>query len=266
MLLKDKNAIIYGAGGAIGSSITRAFIREGARVFMAGRHAHTLKAVADSIDAPEGALSITELDALDEKAVNRFVDEVAKKAGHIDISVNAIGIVHVQGRLFADLSLQDYMHPITSYCQTLFITAQAAARHMAKRGAGVLMSISTPGSKLPGPGYMGYGVTCAAIEAFNRQLAGELGANGIRSICLRSDAIPEALLKHSHSKKVFEEPARGAGVSIEEMLEAHAKTDTLLKRMSTLDELANVAVFMASDWSKGMTGTVMNMTNGWLVD
>ena len=129
-----------------------------------------------------------------------------------------------------------------------------------------MLTISTPGSRLPGPGYMGFGVACAAMEAFNRHLAGELGANGIRSLCLRSDAIPEALLKNSHAREVFAEPAQNAGVSIEEMLEVHAKNDTLLKRMSTLDELANVAVFIASDWSKGMTGTVVNMTNGWLVD
>lgn len=266
MLLKNKTAIIYGAAGAIGSAITETFIREGARVFMAGRNEEKLRLAAKRIGAPKDMLHTASVDALDEKAVNRHADEVAQQAGSIDISLNAIGIMHVQGTLFNELSLEDFMHPIIAYTSSHFTTAKAAARHMVKKGAGVLLTISTPGSKLPGPGFMGYGVTCAAVEAITRQLAGELGIYGIRAICLRPDAIPEALTKDSHSKEVFKEPSEKAGISIETMLEGHAQTGTLLKRLPTLAEVANVAAFMASDGASAMTGTIANITCGSLVD
>src|SRR5688572_16182642 len=97
MLLKNKNAIIYGAAGAIGSAITETFVREGARVFMAGRNEEKLKQVAKNIAAPEGMIYTAAVDALNEEAVNRHADEVARQAGSIDISLNAIGIIHVQG-------------------------------------------------------------------------------------------------------------------------------------------------------------------------
>jgi NAD(P)-dependent dehydrogenase (short-subunit alcohol dehydrogenase family) len=74
---------------------------------------------------------------------------------------------------------------------------------MVKRNSGVSLTISTTGSRIPGPGYLGYGVTCGAVEAFTRILAGELGPSGIRTVCIRPDAIPEALTK-SHSSEVFE--------------------------------------------------------------
>lgn len=266
MLLKNKNAIIYGAAGAIGSAITETFVREGARVFMAGRNEEKLKQVAKNIAAPAGMIYTAAVDALDEETVNRHADQVAQQAGSIDISLNAIGIIHVQGRLFNELSLEDFIHPINAYTRSHFITAKAAAKHMVQKGSGVLLTISTPGSKLPGPGFMGYGVTCAAVEAITRQLAGELGAYGIRAICLRPDAIPEALTRNSHSKEVFKEPSEKAGIAIETMLEGHAQADTLLKRLPTLAEVANVAAFMASDRASAMTGTVANITCGSLVD
>ena len=213
MLLEGKNAVIYGGGGSIGGAVARAFAREGAKVFLAGRTLAKLEKVAREISA-----ECAELDALDEKQVERHADAVAASAGRIDIALNAIGIVHVQGTPFAELSLKDYAHPIAAYTRTNFITARAVARHMAKRGAGVILTLSTPGSRMAGVGFLGYGVTCGAIETFSRILAGELGASGIRVICLRPDAIPEAL-PTSHARQVFQGFAERAGISIEEMLQ-----------------------------------------------
>jgi len=118
---------------------------------------------------------------------------VAANAGGIDIALNAVGILHVQGTPLAELSFQDYAHRITAYTRTHFLTAKAVARHMVKQGSGVILTLSTPGSRMSGQGFLGYGVTCGAIETFSRILAGELGPSGIRVICLRPDAIPEAL-------------------------------------------------------------------------
>lgn len=259
MLLEGKNAVIYGGGGSIGGAVARAFAREGAKLFLAGRTLARLERVAQEIHA-----ECAEVDALDEKQVDRHADAVAAKAGGIDIALNAIGIVHVQGTPFAELSLKDYAHPIAAYTRTNFITAKAVARHMAKRGSGVILTLSTPGSRMAGIGFLGYGVTCGAIETFSRILAGELGASGIRVVCLRPDAIPEALAT-SHARQVFQGFAERAGISIEEMLQ-RASSRTLLKRFPTLAEVADYAAFAASDRASAMTGAIANLTCGSLVD
>jgi 3-oxoacyl-[acyl-carrier protein] reductase len=221
MLLQYKNAVIYGGGGAIGGAVARAFAREGARVFLAGRTLAKLDHVARDISATGGMAETAEVDALDEHAIDTHADAVAAKAGGIDIALNAVGILHVQGMPFAELSFQDYAHPITAYTRTHFLTAKAVARHMVKQGSGVILTLSTPGSRMSGQGFLGYGVTCGAIETFSRILAGELGPHGIRVICLRPDAIPEAVAT-SHAREVFSGFAERAGTTVENMLAERA--------------------------------------------
>ena len=237
MLLQHKNAVIYGGGGAIGGAVARGFTREGAKGFLAGRTLASLEEVARDIAAAGGMAETAEVDALDGKAVDRHAEAVAAKAGGIDIALNAVGIPHVQGPPFTELSFEEYAHPITAYTRTNFLTAKAVARHMVKRGSGVILTLSTPGSRMSGQGFLGYGATCGAIEAFSRILAGELGASGIRVVCLRPDAIPEALMT-SHSREVFRGFAERAGTTVEAMLAERARTGTLLGRFPTLAEVA----------------------------
>lgn len=265
MLLKNKTAVVYGGGGAIGGAAARAFARDGARVFLAGRTLAKLEKVAADIRAEGGFAEMAVLDALDEDAVERHADKVAASAGGIDIALNAIGIMHVQGTPFAELSLADFEQPISSYTRTNFLTAKAVTRHMAKRGKGVILTLSTPGAKISGAGFIGYGVTCGAVETFSRILAGELGASGIRVICLRPDAIPEAL-PVSHAREVFDGFAARAGIAVEDMLAARAGTGTLLGRFPTLAEVGDFAAFVASDRAGAMTGAIANLSCGSLVD
>jgi 3-oxoacyl-[acyl-carrier protein] reductase len=136
---------------------------------------------------------------------------------------------------------------------------------MVKAGRGAILTISTPGSRMAGTGFLGYGVTCAAVEAFTRFLAAELGPSGIRVNCLRPHAIPEATAKGSHSRDVFGPVAQRAGTTVEAML-ASAATATLLKRLPTLEEVADAAAFLASDRAGAMTGAIANLSCGALVD
>lgn len=265
MLLKDKVAIIHGAGGAIGGATARAFAGEGARVFLAGRSRQRLDAVADAIGAAGGTAEVAVVDALDEAAVERHADDVHAAAGRIDVALNAVGLVHVQGPGVLELSLHDFLQPVEAYARTNFLTARAAARHMVAQGSGVILTLSTPGAKMTGQGFLGNGVSSAAVEAFSRLLAGELGARGVRVVCLRPHAIPEAV-PHSHTREVFSVMADGAGTDIETMLARHAESGTLLRRLPTLAQVAQAAVFAASDHAGAMTGSVVNLTCGALVD
>jgi len=92
MLLENKNAVIYGAAGAVGSTVARAFAREGARVFLTGRNLGTINTLAKEIAAAGGTAETAEVDALDEDAVESHLDAIVEKAGTVDISFNAIGI------------------------------------------------------------------------------------------------------------------------------------------------------------------------------
>jgi 3-oxoacyl-[acyl-carrier protein] reductase len=266
MLLENKNAVIYGGGGAIGGAVARAFAREGARVFLAGRTLAKLERVAREISAAGGRAESAKVDALDAQAVEKHADAVATKAGGIDIALNAVGIVHVQGPPFAELTFEDYAHPITAYTRTNFLTAKAVARHMVQRGSGVILTLSTPGSRMAGVGFMGYGVTCGAVETFSRILAAELGPSGVRVVCLRPDVIPEAV-NTSHAREVFSGVAQRVGVTVDEMLaDPRAADRTLLKRFPTLAEVADFAACVASDRAGAMTGAIANLTCGSVVD
>lgn len=267
-MLEGKNAVIYGGGGAIGGAVARVFAREGARVFLAGRTQAKLDEVAGEIRASGGVAETTVVDALDEKAVDEHADAVAAEAGGIDVSFNAISIRAVQGTPLAEMSREDFVSPILTGAATHFLTAKAAARHMAESGSGVILTLSTSAARLSCRDRRfhrtgGFGVACAAIEALTKQLAGELGPRGVRVVCLRPDALPE-----TWPEGFRDHVARGSdgtGKTGAEIL-AYMEGGTLLGRMPTLDEVANAAAFVASDRAGAMTGTVANLTCGSIVD
>ena len=258
MLLEDKNAVIYGAGGKVGGAVARAFAREGARVFLSGRTLAKVEAVAEEISAAGGTAEAAVVDALDERAVEEHAGAVAEKAGSIDVSFNAIGVDHVQLTPLVEMSPEDFIRPVTGYATTHLLTARAAARRMVEKGSGVILTLSSSAVRAYAPGVYvgGFGVACVAIEALTKQLAGELGPRGIRVVCLRPEGMPESW----------------EGVSTEdwsgplEEIEAALKERALLRRLPTLADVGNAAAFMASDRAGAMTATVANLTCGTVVD
>src|SRR5260221_76277 len=96
MLLQNKNAIIYGAGGAMGGAVAKAFAAAGARVFLTGHRPGSVQKVADEILASGGSAEVEVVDALDERAIKTHIESVVQKAGTVDISFNAIGIKVIQ--------------------------------------------------------------------------------------------------------------------------------------------------------------------------
>jgi 3-oxoacyl-[acyl-carrier protein] reductase len=151
VLLEQKNAVIYGGGGSIGSAVARAFAREGAGVFLAGRTESTLEEVADDIRAAGGRVETAVVDALDEAAVDRHADAVAADAGSLNISFNVITHPHTHGIPLHEMRADDFMAPVETAARTTFITAKAAARHMIPRGSGVILAFGGPGDRSARP-------------------------------------------------------------------------------------------------------------------
>jgi NAD(P)-dependent dehydrogenase (short-subunit alcohol dehydrogenase family) len=266
LLLENKNAVIYGGGGALGGAIARVFAREGARVFIAGRTQAKLDAVARDIAATGGTVETAHVDVLDQQAVEKHADAIAATAGSIDIALNAVSVMHDQGTLLADLSLEEFMRPIDGFLRTLFITSKAVARHMGRERPGVILTLSEPGAKLAVAGILGHGVSSAGKEAFSRLLAAELAPSNIRVIAIRPHAVIDAPAAGSYTKDLFHQSAAAAGQSVQEFLEGGMVQGTLLKRLPTLSDIAETAAFLASDRAGAMTGTVVNLSGGALVD
>jgi 3-oxoacyl-[acyl-carrier protein] reductase len=260
MLLEHKNAVIYGGAGSVGSAVARAFAREGARVFLAGRTLATLDQVAQEIATSGGAVETAQVDAVDERAVDEHADAVAEKAGGIDVSFNAIGHGDVHGAPLIEMSLEDFARPITTAMRSQFLTTKAAARHMTKQGSGVIMAITATTARLAIPEVGGTGVTFDAIESLCRQWACELGRHGVRVVWLQTTGLPEAI---ADTGGVFPAYGTGSGNGMTRAeLIAWQRRSTILDRLTSLAEVGNVAAFMASDHAGAMTATAANITCG----
>jgi 3-oxoacyl-[acyl-carrier protein] reductase len=259
MMLEHKNAVIYGGGGAIGGAVARAFADAGARVYLAGRTRARLERVAEEIG---DAARVAEVDALDERAVADHADTVAAEAGGIDIALNAVSFRFVHDVPFAELAVEQAMYPIDAYLRTNLITAKAVARHMTVRRSGTLLTLSAGASRVMPPGSLGYGTACAAIEAMSQRLAVELGPSSVRVVCLRPHLIADGPAHGSFTGEVFEQRAAAAGGSVEQWLGQVQEHVTLLGRLPTLAEVADTAVFLASDRAAAITGAVVDLTAG----
>jgi NAD(P)-dependent dehydrogenase (short-subunit alcohol dehydrogenase family) len=263
MMLKDKVAVIYGAGGAIGGAVARGLAREGARLFLTGRLLAPVELVAKDVVSAGGSAEAAQVDALDEQAVDAHLQSVLDKAGRVDISFNAVGIpdAEIVGVPLVELDVERFARPIMAYATSYFLTARLAARHMVANGSGVIMTVtsllSRTGTALVG----GYGPAQALKEALTRNLSAELAPHGIRVVGLRPQAMPES----DTIREAFEPRAKATGMTWEQFQEFLAGR-THPRRFMTLEEMANMAVFLASDRASGMTGTTVNLTMGTLDD
>jgi 3-oxoacyl-[acyl-carrier protein] reductase len=251
VLLEDRNAVIYGGGGSIGGAVARAFAREGARVFLAGRTLPRLERVAEELRSAGGVAETARVDALDENAVDAHADAVAAAAGGIDISFNLISHGDVQGTPLAEMELDDFTRPVFTAVRTTFLTSRAAARHMIRQGSGVILAFGGEGDPMRGHYLGGLQVAFHAIEAMRRQLASELGPHGVRVVTLRTGGVPESVPEGFDGREAIAE-------GIEQM--------TMLGRAATLEDVGNVAAFVASDRARTMTAATVNISAGALID
>lgn len=263
MILQDKVAVIYGAGGAIGGAIARAFAAEGARVHVTGHRRDAVDAVQKDIEAGGGYALAAQVDALDPEQVGGHLESVLGAEGRLDVSFNAVGLADrgILGTPLAELDVERFELPIAAYTRSYFLTAQSAARHMIPQGSGVIMTVSAlpakTGSRLNG----GYGPANAAKEALTRDLSMELAPRGIRVLALRPHGLPET----STMREVVDVKAEASGVTWEQFT-GYLASSTHPLRLMRLEELANAAVFAASDRASALTGTTVNLSMGTIAE
>jgi len=261
MLLQGKVVVIFGGSGAIGSAVAQAMAREGAQVHLVARHQDKLDRVANSIRSAGGTIDTCVMDVLDEQITVDKTALLAQQTGGFDVVVNATGFMHDQGKNIFSLSLAEFRQGFDPFLSALFTISKAVAPFMGGSRAGVFLTVVAPAGGMVMPNHLGHIVGCAGMEAFVKALASELGPKNIRAICVRSHAIVDAVQADSYTGEIFTPKAQAMGLTVEQWLGGAAQS-TMLKRLPTLAQVAEVMTFLASDSASAMTATVVNMTAG----
>ena len=247
MMLKGQVALVTGAGGGIGRAIAGLFAAEGAVVALADRDLPAAEAAASQIRAREGAAAAFRLDVLLETQVRSVVAEVLLRFQRIDILVNCAGVLKTVP--FLELTCEEWDRQLGTNVRGAFLVSQAAARHMAGRRSGRIINIASDSGVVAFPGEAAYGASKAALIALTRAIALELGPYGIRCNAVCPGAIRTPMLLGDEQ----------AGADVEKALASR----TPLGRIGEPEEVARVALFLASAQSEFVTGEHLLATGGY---
>jgi NAD(P)-dependent dehydrogenase (short-subunit alcohol dehydrogenase family) len=262
-LLKNKHAVIFGAGGAIGTAVAKEFAAQGATVFLSGRRIAAVEHLAAELEKDGGIAYAAEVDALDEQAVNAYLDGVTQEAGSIDILLNVMGPQpkdYGNATSTLELPLEQFLLPLQTLVPSQFITARAAARHMVQQHSGVILFVtSTPARGFPNA--TAIGTAFGAMESLLRCLAADLSPAGVRVVGLR----PGAMVETRTIQQSVENAVNTLGISKEQVVSAIEQA-TLLKRLTTVADTARLAAFLASDGARTITGAIVNASSGAIID
>jgi 3-oxoacyl-[acyl-carrier protein] reductase len=262
-LLAHKNAVIVGAGGAIGTAVAKEFAAHGATVHLAGRGLATIDQLAAAIRQEGGSAQAAEVDALDEPAVDAHLARVAREAGSIDVLLNVVGPrpnEYGNNTPTMELPLEQFLVPLETLVASQFITARAAARHMVRQGSGVILFVTAILSR----GFANataIGSAFGAMESLLRCLAVDLGPAGVRVVGIRSGAMVDTRT----IQQSLDTATRRLSVPKEQLVSTLEQA-TLLKRLPTVADTARLAAFLASDGARTLTGAIVNASSGGVID
>jgi len=262
--LQKKNAVVFGAGGSIGAAVAKEFAAEGADVFLAGRTRSNIEEVAKQVATAGGRARTAVIDALDDAAVNDYIDGIVNQAGRIDVLFNATGPLAKEygaGKHAADLTVEEVMVPLTTIVKSNFITAHAATRHMIKQRSGVIIFLTGSTARGHVDGGISIGVTFGAIETLMENLAFEIGPSGVRAVCIRTTANTDSRAIQG----VMEFMTSQMNITKQQAV-AQIASFNFLKTPASIADTAKLAAFLASDQARLMTGTVVNCSAGAALD
>ena len=263
-ILQGKHAVVVGAGGSIGAAVAKEFAAEGAEVFLAGRTKSNVDDVTRHIMAAGGCAHAEVVDALDDAAVNKYIEGVVEQAGRIDIVFTAVGpLANEYGNTkhATDLTVDEFMLPLITVVKSQFIAARAAARHMIKQGSGVIVFLTGSPARGHVEGATAIGTAFGAIESLTENLAVEVSPLGVRVFCLRTTANTDSRTM----QRTMDAVVSKMHITKEQALAGMANLN-FLKVPATVSDTAKAAVLLASDRARLLTGTVVNSTAGAALD
>jgi len=255
MRLNKKVAIVTGGGVGIGRAISLAFAAEGAAVVVAARTQPRLEAVADEIRSKGGKATAIQTDISDENRVKRMVVQTLNEYGQIDILVNNSGIAGLTANV-VDIKLDDWNEVLAIDLTGAMLCSREVLKSMLTRQSGNIINISSAAGTRGFPMRSPYCAAKWGIIGLTQTLALEVGRYNIRVNCIAPGAVEGERIKN-----VMKARAKATGLAYEEI--AHEMSASVaLERMVTVAEIANTAVFLASDESSGITGQTIGVNAG----
>lgn len=260
MRLKEKVAIITGGGKGIGKAIAFAFAREGAAVMLAGRTVSALEETCKGIMDKGGIAAFVPTDVSDEERVKNLVARTIDQFGRIDVLVNNSGIAGPTSRV-VDMDISQWNETLAIDLTGSLLCVKEALRHMIPRRSGSIINVVSEGGR-SGDGRSGYPMRAAyccskmGLIGLTETLAVENGEFGIRVNALSPGPVLGERIENVLKKRVAD-----TGLSFEEMLQTLAVNNSL-KRITTEEECAAVALFLASDESSAVTGQTVSVSCG----
>ena len=247
--LKDKVALVTGSAGGLGGAIARAYGEAGARVFLHDLFEDKLKDIAVSMKAEGIDTGYKALDITASGAPQKLVDAAVKEMGRIDILVNSAGINRPEKS--EDVSEKNWDDVMNINLRAMFFVSQAAGKHMiARGGGGKIINLSSQAGSVALPLRAAYCSSKGAVNQLTRTLALEWAKHRIVV-----NAIAPTFVETPFTAQMFQD----------EEFKKYVLASIPLGRMVTSEEIANAALFLASDLSDMMTGHVLAVDGGWTI-
>src|SRR5438876_4776431 len=248
MKLKEKSALITGAGSGIGKSIAEAFAREGARVAIADLNFNAAQAVSKEINSTGGRAIPTQMDVANEDQVNPRLEKVVQDFGGLDVLVSNAGIQIINPII--DFSFSDWRKVVAIHLDGSFLTTRAAMRAMISSGrGGTILYMGSVHSHIASPNKSAYVAAKHAILGLAKAVAKEGAKYGIRS-----NAICPGFVRTLLVEKQIPEQAQLLGISEEEVIKNVMLRETVDGEFTSMEDVAATAVFLASFPSNALTG------------
>jgi len=245
MRLAGKVALVTGAGSGFGAGIARTFASEGAKVAIVDINEQAARDVAAAIGA--GAIAL-HADVSRRADVAASVEATVAAFGGLDILVNNAGVAHTRGPL-AEVSEEEFDRVLSVNLKSIYLFARAVVPLLRARGGGVIINIGSTAGIRPRPGLTWYNASKGAVNLMSKSMALELAPDRIR-VCALAPTIGDTALL----------PIFMGGDSDE--LREKFRASVPLGRLSTPQDVANAALFFASDEAEFLTGTVLEIDGG----
>jgi 3-hydroxybutyrate dehydrogenase len=257
--MRDKVAIVTGAASGIGREIAHAYAREGARVCIADLNLPAAQVVADEIGHAGGQALALRMDVTHEAAVDAGVAETVSRFGEIDVLVSNAGIQHIEP--VVDLSLENWRRILAIHLDGAFLITRACMRHMVKSGrGGSVIYMGSVHSKEGSPLKAPYVAAKHALIGLAKVVAKEGAEHGIRA-----NVICPGFVRTPLVEKQIPEQAEKLGISEAQVVKSIMLKETVDGEFTTVQDVAELAVFFASFPSNALTGQSVVVSHGWFM-